>query len=59
MMFLTAYFSSMDLGIAFSILLYDSDFLCLLLLLLLLLLLTHLFDDKGILLIFLYVFFMF
>ena len=47
-MFLTAYFSSMDIGISFSILLYDSDFLCLLLLLLL----THLFDDKGILLIF-------
>ena len=31
-MFLTAYFSSMDIGIALSILLYDSDFLCLLLL---------------------------
>ena len=29
-MFLTAYFSSMDIGIAFLILLYDSDFLCLL-----------------------------
>jgi len=45
-MFLTAYFSSMDIGIAFSIL-YDSDFLCLLFLLL-----TNLFDDEGVLLIF-------